>query len=152
MKLPPFVDLKFDVCSAHVPQIATLSSNFLLRKICIGIVFLSLLFGASEDAGYLLTISGAPSKAMSVALEEPKKKERRLLLPWRRDSNVNEGLNASNVIAVEVRDKTLRCYVNGAFITTVTTPEPPVGRVGVALSAGVEAVFTRLVVSELGPE
>jgi hypothetical protein len=100
----------------------------------------------------VLSVSGAPSKAIQLTLEEPKKKERRVLLPARRDSNVHEGLGVLNVIAVEVRDRTIRCYVNGTFITTVTSPEPVVGRLGLTLSHSVEAVFTRLLVTELAAE
>ena len=113
---------------------------------------LGLLFGATEDVGHTFSVSGAPNKAIQLFLEEPKKKERRVLLPPRRDSNVNEGLGATNVIAVEVRDRTIQCYVNGKFITTLTSPELAYGRLGVTLGHSVEAVFTRLVVTELAAE
>ncbi len=92
-------------------------------------------FVVSADGGYMLgTWNGGWSRPIG----------------WTVDPIVKKGFGATNRLAVEIRGRTIRCYVNERFVGSAVSPADVRGHIGLFLDEmGMEAVFANLRVLEL---
>ncbi len=71
-------------------------------------------------------------------------------IDWTSDPIVKQGYGATNRLAVEIRGRTIECYVNGKYVGSYEDTSEVRGNVGLYLDMkGMEAVFSDLRVAEL---
>ena len=71
-------------------------------------------------------------------------------IPGTLDPNVRKGYRASNHLAVEIRGRTIRCYVNGKYVGFYDAADEVRGTIGLNLDVvGMAAVFSDVRVLEL---
>ncbi len=92
-------------------------------------------FAVSADGGYMLgTWNGGWSRPIG----------------WTIDAVVKKGFGATNRLAIEIRGRTIRCYINEQFVAAAVSPADVRGHIGLFLDEmGMEAVFANLRVLEL---
>ncbi len=92
-------------------------------------------FAVSAEGGYMLgTWNGGWSRPID----------------WTTDPIVKKGYGTTNRLAVEIRGRTIRCYVNERFVGSAVSPADVRGHIGLFLDEmGMEAVFANLRVLEL---
>jgi hypothetical protein len=115
---------------------------------------IGLLFGfRAKESYHTLTVAGNAGPAMQLSVYDDRTGAWENIVPWRKDSNVNEGYGVTNTVAVEVRGSSIRCFVNDRFITSATSRHATAGTIGLYLNTpGMEAVFTRLRITELASD
>ncbi len=93
-------------------------------------------FGVTGNGGYLLAGWNGSWRALIKKTSDPV---------------VQQGYGAPNQLAVEIRGRTIQCYINGKPVGSYDAPEDVRGTIGLNLDLmGTEVVFTDLRVVELG--
>ena len=73
-------------------------------------------------------------------------------IDWTSDPMVKQGYGAANRLTVEIRGRTIECYVNGKYVGSYEDTSEVRGNLGLYLDMkGMEAVFSDLRVVELAP-
>ncbi|MBF6591722.1 MAG: hypothetical protein IVW57_14530, partial [Ktedonobacterales bacterium] len=72
------------------------------------------------------------------------------LIPYTRNSAIHGGINVTNELEVRAKGALFTFLVNGKKVGQVTDATFSTGLVGVSSSADIEAVFTNIVITQLG--
>ncbi len=146
--VPPPGTCEFDLVQAgYFNDSVRIEVSAKLRKGDQGATF-GLKFGRSApDNNLFYTFTVSANGTYDLAMNNG---DWRSLISRTDDSVVRKGYGASNRIAVEVRGRAIRCFVNDKFVGSATSPADVRGNVGFYLDMmGMEAVFTELRVMEL---